>query len=298
MAGKALGIDGELAIELVEGESGRIHDLFLPGLLEAVAEVFPAIRLRFPARVEPALNLCGGAVLQMPQPNALRGDYAEMMRPGGIGWPVELRPMPEETRFTGIGDVVARQVRGADLRSLRRVFGREAGQVGGCQIVLQMRGPDDVIASRHPGQKSARLVDVEFIGIQPAPPIAGRGLVAKLAKNLPAQGIVERAAVAERRDDLGMRAGDFIDRVPRGVGAPIVEDVNAVAPAQAFLKEVAQNVVFILNEANAVDAHAEEKCCESAAVNAALQRGVPPRRTRSSDRPVGNWRVRPDRIGE
>jgi len=66
MAGKARRVDFEMAVEFVEGEVGGIRDLFLPGELEAVGKVLPAMGLRFPARVEAALDLRRRPVLEMP----------------------------------------------------------------------------------------------------------------------------------------------------------------------------------------------------------------------------------------
>ena len=163
--------------------------------------------------------------------------------------------MSEKARLRAIRRVVARQISRVNLRRRDFIGGREAFEVGGGEVVLKMRGPHDVMRRRDVGEKLARVVDVEFVGIEAAPPVAARGLSAAVREDFRAERIVERFVLALERDDLRNRARHLLHGFPRAVGAAVVIDADAVAPARAFGEEVADDVAFVFDQADAVNAH-------------------------------------------
>src|SRR5262245_26838885 len=76
-----------------------------------------------------------------------------------------------------------------------------------------------------------------------------------LVKDFCAQSVVEGFWVLLEWDDSRVVSGDFAGDVPGGIGAPVVEDEDAIAPTQIFLEGEAHDVGFVFDEAEAEDAH-------------------------------------------
>src|SRR5690606_26473739 len=123
-------------------------------------------------------------------------------------------------------------------------------------VVLEARAPDLAVLFRYQREEGPRIVDVELVRIQDAPPVAGLRLMAIVAEDLAAQALRERRGVLLERDDAPALCGEALDGLPGPVLTAVVEDVDRIAPGHGGAQRLLDDVGFVLHEHQAMDAHA------------------------------------------
>jgi len=214
--------------------------------------VLVAVGGGFAAGGETALDLGGGAELVVADGDAAGGGEAHVGGPCVVWIPDEAGAMAEEAGLGVIGDVVAREVFGdAGLGG-----GLVAGEVELGEKILNVDGPDYVVAGGDGGEEFAGVEGVEFVHVGAAPPVAGLGVVAVMVEDVAAEAVAEWLAVAaEEEDASGIGGGGLPGDVPGGVGAAVIVNVNEIAPGELVPQGVFHEVGFVFGQADSVDFH-------------------------------------------
>ena len=162
--------------------------------------------------------------------------------------------MAEKSRFRGIAKIVARKTR-KWVRGLRGgMLG--SGHVEFCEVVLQVLRPDYVVPTWHVGEEASGVVEVDFVGIEPAPPVARRCFVAKMVEGKRTQAIAKVSVIG------GIRNNDFrnfmrqsLDYLPRVVTACIIIHVDPVKELEVVPEAAFDEVALVLDQTDASDGH-------------------------------------------
>src|SRR5262249_37354193 len=135
--------------------------------------------------------------------------------PPPVGGPEPVRPapfppcepfrVPKEARLRVVVEEIPALLGDGDVVGIR---GRIVGVAGGVaigEVVLEARRPDLVIRLWDDGEECARVVDVELVRVQLAPPVPPRAAPAVRLEEILPKRLAVRSRLAPVRDDPPMR---------------------------------------------------------------------------------------------
>ena len=148
------------------------------------------------------------------------------------------------------------------LREERGYAGTVVLESAGKVVLKQVVSGEDIVAAgllnsvicrRDRGEESAHVAGEELVGIKAyTPPVAAGKLIAESAESACTQPDVERSVVAQPRNDLRMREGKSLHRLPCAVGAAVVNDDYLVTPATSICERGSYNVRLVLDNKEAI----------------------------------------------
>jgi hypothetical protein len=137
------------------------------------------------------LDLFRGAVLLMLQPNSDRmGRRREHRRweAALIPSPHDIIAVPEKSQLTPVIKIITKSLLHRGFQKLYRILSiRDCIPIG--KIIVEARRPDSLEIAGYFGEKNSRVIYIEFIGVQRAPPILGASVRLKCAENIGPQTI-------------------------------------------------------------------------------------------------------------
>lgn len=201
-------------------------------------------------RLKTGNDLVRRSVWEMPQPNALVMDRAPICRRHALQAP----PMAKEANFTVWFAVIMFQnaVPGQTAVKHFRV-GAILAIICICEAIIVLSLPYRFTNCRNLPEKDARIVNVEFVGIQNAPPVSPRSDMRELAKDKASDVVPKRSKILSdgHNDRIGPRHS--FDYFPRSVVAAVIKHEDPVGPIRTGIQCLRNDIGFVLDHADCVD---------------------------------------------
>jgi hypothetical protein len=110
-------------------------------------------------------------------------------------------------------------------------------------------------------QENSRIIYIELIRVEPAPPISGPSVRPECVKNIRPQPIAVYDVVLPVCHNLHVLFGKLFDQFPTSIVAAIVKHVDVITPPQSRDKIFLQNIHLVLNKAQSVNFHIAIPAC-------------------------------------
>lgn len=204
---------------------------------------------------QPLRYLRRGTIREVLQPYPYRKCPAAVMRPNQPA-PTEIVSMADKSRLAPVVLIEFESVLDRPAEPLRWIL-FICLKIDIREVEIKRGREDEAIVVRDACEEARRVVNVEFVRIEPAPPVARRCYAPARFEYFPAELVGEGAIILTNDLNLRITACDGLYCLPCPIGTAIVKDEYPVAPAKRSLQCLIDNIVLVPNAANAEYLHAE-----------------------------------------